>query len=204
MHRAYLHTKNLIHRDLKTNNLLVDQFWSCKVADFGISTVRPTITREMTVIGTPVYMAPEVLRKNKYSEKADVYSFAIVLMEIFTGNLPYSHAPFDKMNQAQLMFQIVENHVRPIIEGVHPAIHHLIEECWNRDPRLRPSFSEIVQRLDRLDAEMSSDTPGNNAIASTPENETEPQFLSSLSTNSSACSGSLSLTSQFPSNGSIQ
>ena len=51
--RDYLHSKKLIHRDLKTDNLLVNEEWVCKIADFGISTVRPTVTREMTCIGTP-------------------------------------------------------------------------------------------------------------------------------------------------------
>ena len=51
--RDYLHSKKLIHRDLKTDNLLVNEEWICKIADFGISTVRTTVTREMTCIGTP-------------------------------------------------------------------------------------------------------------------------------------------------------
>ena len=163
--RAHLHSKKLIHRDLKSHNLLVNSLWTCKVADFGISTVRPTITREMTCIGTPVYMAPEVLSKNKYSEKADVYSFGIVLMEIFTGNLPYSQPPFDKMNQAQLMYQILENGCRPVIEGLHPILQHLIEECWSADPHIRPSFPEIVMRLRRLATEFSPENDPNMPIS---------------------------------------
>eukprot|EP00339_Tiarina_fusa_P002389 CAMPEP_0117039920 /NCGR_PEP_ID=MMETSP0472-20121206/27975_1 /TAXON_ID=693140 ORGANISM="Tiarina fusus, Strain LIS" /NCGR_SAMPLE_ID=MMETSP0472 /ASSEMBLY_ACC=CAM_ASM_000603 /LENGTH=291 /DNA_ID=CAMNT_0004750521 /DNA_START=296 /DNA_END=1168 /DNA_ORIENTATION=+ len=139
---AYLHKKNLIHRDLKTHNLLVNDGWRCKVADFGISTVNPTVTRAMTCIGTPVYMAPEVLSKNKYSEKADVYSFGIVLGEIFTGDLPYSKAPYDKMNQAQLMFQILEQGARPAIDSLIVPLQQLIRDCCNVDPRLRPSFAE--------------------------------------------------------------
>lgn len=51
--RAFLHSKRLIHRDLKPANLLVDDTWTCKIADFGIATVKPTITREMTCVGTP-------------------------------------------------------------------------------------------------------------------------------------------------------
>merc|ERR1712000_630241 len=150
---AYLHQKKLIHRDLKSQNLLVNDLWQCKVADFGISTVNPTITRAMTCIGTPVYMAPEVLSKNKYSEKADVYSFGIVLAEIFTGALPYSEPPFDKMNQAQLMYQILEQGARPNIESLNISLQQLIRDCWNTDPRLRPSFAEAVVRLRRLKAE---------------------------------------------------
>ena len=98
-------------------------------------------------------MAPEVLSKNKYSEKADVYSFGIVLAEIFTGALPYSEPPFDKMNQAQLMYQILEQGARPNIESLNISLQQLIRDCWNTDPRLRPSFAEAVVRLRRLKAE---------------------------------------------------
>lgn len=167
-----MHDKKLIHRDLKPENLLVNNEWTCKVADFGISTVRPTITREMTCIGTPglsfifccthwidfsflVYMAPEVLLKNKYSEKADVYSFGTVLWEIFTGKKPYSDEKFGPMNQAQLMFQILENHARPSLHDLHPALQQLISDCWSLDPRLRPTFNESLVRLRRLKGDIN-------------------------------------------------
>ena len=55
----YLHAQNLIHRDIKPHNLLVNSEMVCKIADFGISTVMPEFTRTMTCVGTPVYMAPE-------------------------------------------------------------------------------------------------------------------------------------------------
>ena len=124
--------------------------WQTKVGDLGISTVRPTITRKMTCVGTPVYMAPEVLQRNAYSERADVYSFSIVMSEIFTGRLPYSQEPFDEMNSAQLMYHITEKDARPDIEDLHPTLQNLISECWSTDPYLRPSFAEVVARLRRL------------------------------------------------------
>lgn len=95
-------------------------------------------------------MAPEVLQRNKYSEKADVYSFGIVLWEVFTGLRPYSDGEFQNMNQAQLMFNILENNARPPLEGMDAALQQLIVDCWNVDPKLRPSFSEAVVRLRRL------------------------------------------------------
>ena len=146
----HLHKKKLIHRDLKPQNLLVNKGWVCKVSDFGVSTVRPTITRTMTCIGTPVYMAPEVLSKNKYSEKADVYSFGIVMCEVFTQLQPYSTAPYDEMNQAQLMYQIAEKEARPSLRRVHPALQQLISDCWNTDPSMRPTMGEVIVRLRRL------------------------------------------------------
>jgi serine/threonine protein kinase len=94
----YLHSKHVIHRDLKSQNLLVDDMGVCKVADFGISTIKPSVTRTMTSIGTPVYMAPEVIARDKYSEKADVYSFGVLVVEVATGLLPYSTGEFAKIN----------------------------------------------------------------------------------------------------------
>ena len=95
-------------------------------------------------------MAPEVLSLNKYSEKADVYSFGIVLWEIFTGNRPYEDDEYRTMNQAQLCYHIVDKHARPSLQGLHPSLQQLISDCWDVDPRLRPSFSEAVIRLRRM------------------------------------------------------
>ena len=97
-----------------------------------------------------VYMAPEVLKKNNYTEKADIYSYAIVLIELLTGNKPYGAEECSQMNQAQLMYHIIENNLRPSLEGLHPSLQQLISDCWNIDPNLRPSFAEIVVRLKRL------------------------------------------------------
>ena len=155
----HLHKKKLIHRDLKPQNLLVNKGWVCKVSDFGVSTVRPTITRTMTCIGTPVYMAPEVLSKNKYSEKADVYSFGVLLYELFTGYIPYSRPPYDTMNQAQLMLVILEESARPSLDGMHPALAQLIQDCWNTDASLRPAMPELIVRLRRLKGQLDAEMP---------------------------------------------
>ena len=136
----------LMHRDIKTHNLLVNSKWETKVADFGISTVRPTVTRTMTCTGTPIYMAPEVLEKNKSSEKADVYSFGIVMMELFTSKVPYTESPYDSMSSALLTYRILEG-ARPNIDGIHPQLQELISQCWDTDPANRPTFPTIVERL---------------------------------------------------------
>jgi serine/threonine protein kinase len=137
----------VIHRDLKTANLLVNNVWTCTVADFGIATVNPDKTSYMTCIGTPHYMAPEVLLENKYSEKADVYSFGIVLAELFTGLKPY--AKEDK-TPIQLMNSILNDSLRPTVDALPLELQQLISNCWNIDPKLRPSFVEILLGLRRL------------------------------------------------------
>ena len=95
-------------------------------------------------------MAPEVLKRSRYSEKADIYSFAIVLWELFTGKRPYTEGKFASMNHATLMYQISESGERPSLAGLNPAVQLLISDCWNSDIKLRPSFNEIIVRLRRL------------------------------------------------------
>lgn len=85
---SYLHTMNIVHRDLKSQNLLVDKDYRICVADLGISRVRSL--RMTKGMGTPRYMAPELLEGKPYNEKADVYSFGILAWEILSQKLPYS------------------------------------------------------------------------------------------------------------------
>lgn len=95
-------------------------------------------------------MAPEVLDKVKYSEKADVFSFGMVLFEIFSGHTPYSEPPFDVMGYSQLMYHITEKQSRPNISNLSTSLQELIKDCWNMDPNLRPNLPEIITRLSRL------------------------------------------------------
>ena len=106
----YLHRNHVIHRDLKPSNVVLDEFYHPHLTDFGTSKFnRPDHTLEQTSkIGTPVYMAPEVMKKEeimingkkikitKYDEKADVYSFAILMFEVVTDKLPYTHLNITK------------------------------------------------------------------------------------------------------------
>ncbi|XP_004309028.1 PREDICTED: serine/threonine-protein kinase HT1-like [Fragaria vesca subsp. vesca] len=88
---SYLHSKNIVHRDVKTDNLLLDKNERVKIADFGVSRLEASILSEMTGhTGTLQYMAPEVLESKPYNKKCDVYSFGICLWEICSCQLPYS------------------------------------------------------------------------------------------------------------------
>ena len=169
MSRAYLHSQKVLHRDLKLDNLLVDRDWVCKVTDFGTSTNGSTLSRAMTCIGTlgessPTetlaltehlffacmwagYIAPEVLTKEKYSKRADVFSFGIVLFELFGGQRAFTRPPYKDMPSALLNHAIIEGK-RPDVSFLSSdAIRQLIEECWHQDPKKRPELSTIVQIL---------------------------------------------------------
>ena len=89
----YLHHKGVIHRDLKTSNLLLDKAGSVKISDFGLSHVKRKAnvgeTGSWGICGTPVYMAPEVIAAKPYGSKADIFSFGIVVAEMLIGRYPY-------------------------------------------------------------------------------------------------------------------
>ena len=138
----YLHQLGIIHRDLKCGNLLISDDWNSKVADFGLS--RITDFRMTRGVGTPIYTAPEILKGNKYSQKADIYSFAFVLWELYTQQVPFHDIP------------VVDAAIRACDENLRPKIpddciyKDLIELCWQHDPDVRPNFNEIVNILTQI------------------------------------------------------
>ncbi|KAL6871458.1 hypothetical protein ACP4OV_014287 [Aristida adscensionis] len=145
----YLHSKNIVHFDLKCDNLLVnlkDQSRPiCKVGDFGLSKIKRNTLVSGGVRGTLPWMAPELLNgsSNKVSEKVDVFSFGIVMWEILTGEEPYAN-----MHYGAIIGGIVNNTLRPPVPAsCDPEWRRLMEQCWAPDPAQRPAFTEIAGRL---------------------------------------------------------
>ncbi|KAE9039997.1 hypothetical protein PR002_g5184 [Phytophthora rubi] len=144
---SYLHHFELpiLHRDMKSPNLLVERDFSIKISDFGLSRVKAQIQTMTGNCGTVQWMAPEVLGNRKYTEKADVFSFGIVVWEIFTGQCPY-----DGMTQIQVALGVLNHDLRPPIPRSCPRFFaRLIRSCWMREPSLRPSFSELVRTFEQ-------------------------------------------------------
>ncbi|XP_022929736.1 uncharacterized protein LOC111436234 [Cucurbita moschata] len=153
----YLHGKNIVHFDLKCENLLVNmrdpQRPVCKIGDLGLSKVRQHTLVSGGVRGTLPWMAPELLsgKSNMVTEKIDVYSFGIVMWEVLTGDEPYSD-----MHCASIIGGIVNNCLRPEIPTwCDPEWKALMSSCWDSDPAMRPSFSEISQKLRNMAAAMN-------------------------------------------------
>ncbi|KAJ6805934.1 putative serine/threonine-protein kinase roco5 isoform X1 [Iris pallida] len=145
----YLHSKNIVHFDLKCDNLLVNlrdsQRPICKVGDFGLSRIKRNTLVSGGVRGTLPWMAPELLNGSsiRVSEKVDVFSFGIAMWEILTGEEPYAN-----MHCGAIIGGIMNNSLRPPIpERCDPDWRKLMEECWSPDPSIRPSFTEITNRL---------------------------------------------------------
>ncbi|KAK9062851.1 hypothetical protein SSX86_020041 [Deinandra increscens subsp. villosa] len=145
----YLHncTPVIVHRDLKSPNLLVDKNWIVKVCDFGLSRMKnSTFLSSRSTAGTAEWMAPEVLRNEPSDEKSDVYSYGVVLWELCTLQQPWGG-----MNPMQVVGAVGFQHRRlEIPDDMDPVIADIIAKCWQTDPKLRPTFAEIMAALKPL------------------------------------------------------
>ncbi|WCJ30066.1 Protein kinase superfamily protein with octicosapeptide/Phox/Bem1p domain [Euphorbia peplus] len=145
----YLHEKNIVHFDLKSDNLLVNlrdpHRPICKVGDLGLSKVKCQTLISGGVRGTLPWMAPELLNGSSslVSEKVDVFSFGIVLWELLTGEEPYAD-----LHYGAIIGGIVSNTLRPLVpESCDPEWRALMESCWSSEPSERPSFPIIANEL---------------------------------------------------------
>ncbi|KAG9128675.1 hypothetical protein Leryth_018313 [Lithospermum erythrorhizon] len=142
----YLHTSHpvIVHRDLKTPNLLVDKNWVVKVCDFGMSRMKHhTFLSSKSTAGTAEWTAPEVLRNEPSNEKCDVYSFGIILWELATLDVPWTGYHSMQVIGA-VGFQGKRMDIPPRVD---PEVAKLIRECWQTNPQARPSFGQIIARL---------------------------------------------------------
>ncbi|XP_059453044.1 serine/threonine-protein kinase STY8-like isoform X3 [Corylus avellana] len=141
----YLHQSSIIHRDLKTANLLMDNHNVVKVADFGVARFQNQGGVMTAETGTYRWMAPEVINHQPYDQKADVFSFAIVLWELVTAKVPY-----DTMTPLQAALGVRQGLRPDIPRNAHPKLLELMQRCWEAAPDSRPSFAEITAELENL------------------------------------------------------
>ncbi|XP_065863256.1 serine/threonine-protein kinase 52-like [Euphorbia lathyris] len=145
---SYLHSKKIVHRDVKTENMLLDTRRTLKIADFGVARVEAQNPRDMTgETGTLGYMAPEVLDGKPYNRSCDVYSFGICLWEIYCCDMPYPNLSFADVSSA-----VVRQNLRPDVPRCCPSsLANIMRRCWDGHVEKRPEMAEVVRMLEAID-----------------------------------------------------
>eukprot|EP00850_Spirogloea_muscicola_P002772 SM000011S18950 [mRNA] locus=s11:74493:76789:- [translate_table: standard] len=157
----FLHSQDVVHRDLKTANILLDQDGKASVADFGTALMSGwRASHDIVEPETYRWMAPEVSmtklqghnaacaksQSTQHASALDVYSYGIVLWELLTSKLPY-----DEYLPMQAAAAVIQSGLRPVIPTTCPKrLRYLIEQCWQANPQFRPSFREILQDLSSI------------------------------------------------------
>ncbi|CAD5189976.1 unnamed protein product [Musa acuminata subsp. malaccensis] len=151
----YLHSQGVIHRDLKSQNLLLNDVRRVKVADFGTSCLETQCRESKGNMGTYRWMAPEMIKEKPYTRKVDVYSFGIVLWELTTALVPYQG-----MTPVQAAYAASEKSLRPPLSTTcSPVLNNLIKSCWSANPARRPDFNYIVSVLEKYDERLKEGLP---------------------------------------------
>lgn len=152
----YLHAKNIIHRDMKSNNIFLHEGLTVKIGDFGLATVKARWSGSQQVeqtSGSILWMAPEVIRmqdNNPYSFQSDVYSYGIVLFELMTGELPYSQIA----NRDQIIYMVGRGYLSPDLSKLYKrcpkAMKRLVADCIKKSKDERPLFPQILSSIELL------------------------------------------------------
>jgi serine/threonine protein kinase len=144
----FIHSHGIVHRDIKPANLLLDGRFHCLIGDFGSSKLLLDGCRASRQMATPLYAAPELLKRKEYTNKADVFSFAAVPYEILGGTMDHS------MN---FVVKVAKGTRATFPERMNDDVKSLISRCWAQKPNDRPSFTEILLELKRIEFKILPD-----------------------------------------------
>lgn len=156
----FLHTYDppIVHRDIKSLNLLIRKNWDVLLGDMGLARLQTTdnVDTMKKMRGTYLYSAPELFKESSFTDRCDIYSVGIVLWEITTRLVRKSYrSPFSEYTHLKIPFQIffhaANKNLRPTIPMACPdVLKELIRRCWDGDPSIRPSAKELHQELQQI------------------------------------------------------
>ena len=135
----FLHEQGVIHRDIKGANILTTKEGLVKLADFGVATKQQGLT-EGSVVGTPYWMAPEVIELSGATTASDIWSLGCTVIELLDGKPPYH-----KLAPMPALFRIVNDDHPPLPEGVSPLVRDFLMQCFQKDPNLRVSAKKLLK-----------------------------------------------------------
>ena len=167
-----MHGYSILHRDLKSLNILLDDRLRARLADFGLAKVKQETSSQSTVAkGTVLWMAPELFkRRAEITAAADIWSLGMVLWELVSREIPFK----DAQNQLQAATWIKDGEKEEIPSDCPADLKAIIESCWNLTPSQRPTAIQVVERLKSLSQSLSSsaqDPSKPDVIADTKDEE---------------------------------
>lgn len=141
----YLERMHVVHRDLAARNVLIAENGRAKVSDFGLARNEKNTTTESAKL--PIkWTAPEALKQNKFSNKSDMWSFGILLWEIYSfGRVPYPRIPL-----ADVVKHVEKGYKMEAPEGCPPEVYEIMRQAWDLNPDKRPTFYEVKMKLGQL------------------------------------------------------
>lgn len=145
----YLEKKDIVHRNLAARNILVGEGYICKVADFGLATIKSPYENAEEFDSAYRWSAPETISHAKFSSRSDVWSFGILLYEIIT----FGGEPYPELSDSDVYERVSDGYRMPCPPRCPAFLYELMQWCWRAKPEHRPSFEALMRQLDNISYE---------------------------------------------------